>query len=56
MSQSQYAASGLPGTAGDVSWNNAAAFCAWLSQQEGQTYRLPTEAEWDTRIRTRPGC
>jgi hypothetical protein len=46
VSPSQYAAAGLPGSPDDVSWQNAAAFCAWLSQHEGRTYRLPTEAEW----------
>ena len=29
----------------NVSWNDAAAFCAWLSKKEGKTYELPTEAE-----------
>jgi formylglycine-generating enzyme required for sulfatase activity len=28
-----------------VSWNDAVAFCAWLSKKEGRRYRLPTEAE-----------
>jgi formylglycine-generating enzyme required for sulfatase activity len=30
----------------NVSWNEAQQFCAWLSKQEGRTYRLPTDAEW----------
>ena len=31
----------------NVSWNDAVAFCDWLSRKEGKTYRLPTEAEWE---------
>ena len=30
-----------------ISWYDANGFCAWLSQQDGVTYRLPTEAEWE---------
>ncbi len=31
-----------------VTWTNAVDFCAWLSQKEGEKYRLPTEAEWES--------
>lgn len=30
-----------------VSWNEATAYCQWLSKQKQQIYRLPTEAEWE---------
>lgn len=30
----------------EVNYLEAKAYCNWLSQKEGKTYRLPTEAEW----------
>ncbi|MDP7051258.1 MAG: SUMF1/EgtB/PvdO family nonheme iron enzyme [Verrucomicrobiota bacterium] len=41
-----------------VSWNDAQAFCAWLTKKEmaegkikaGQRYRLPTDEEWSVAV------
>ena len=33
-----------------VHWNEAQAFCEWLSSKEGKKYRLPTDREWSIAV------
>jgi formylglycine-generating enzyme required for sulfatase activity len=34
-----------------VTWYEACAYCAWLSEVAGRACRLPTEAEWEAAVR-----
>ncbi len=35
----------------NVSWEDATAYCQWLSEKTGKEYQLPTEAQWEKAAR-----
>lgn len=40
---------------GSISWNDANAYCAWLSKKLGVSIVLPTEAQWEKAARGEDG-
>ena len=38
-----------------ISWNDAKAYCDWLSREKNLTFKLPTEAQWEKAARGADG-
>ena len=47
--EAMFAAAELPIVG--VTWDEAVAYCEWLSARNGKMFRLPTEAEWERAAR-----
>jgi sulfatase modifying factor 1 len=45
----KFSASELPVVG--ITWDEALAYCEWLSERTGKKFRLPTEAEWERAAR-----
>ncbi len=57
---SHWGKNGLPEKISDhpvvnVSWNEAVAFCDWLTRRVGRSFRLPSEPEWEKSARGTDG-
>jgi formylglycine-generating enzyme required for sulfatase activity len=51
FSSTKHVKEGVNYPASFISWDEAVLYCKKLSEKEGKTYRLPTEAEWEYACR-----
>merc|ERR1719181_1937631 len=47
VSDADFAEAKISGKASDASWNDAQKYIEWLSAKNGESYRFPSEAEWE---------